>query len=195
MSVSKCFQSLEKIRPEKPTLWSMMMHVQWLRLLSDCAGSVVLCDVWHAGLVGSRAPEKTGAGRGGAGEKGTVGAPSRHAANQESSSCWTDIQGPASGSSANIWTGAAHRADTTQAEGGVFVCLQSVSAFCSCHKYIRSTSITSAGRGDAQGWDQVPDARLHRAEESGGDGHLTRPDQWEIRQTRKDSCFIFVIFD
>lgn len=148
------------------------------------AGSVVPCDVWYASTVRSRAPEKTGAGRSRAGEEGTVGAPQKPAANQESA---TGSQGPA----ADIWMGTTHRADKTPAEGGVFTRLKSIAAFSSSHKYIRSTSITSAGRGGAQGWNQEPDSRLHQEEDPGGDGHLSRPYWLEISQTRKEKLNLY----
>ncbi|XP_051262297.1 RING finger protein 151 isoform X3 [Dicentrarchus labrax] len=109
-------------------------------------GSVVPRDVRHASPVRSRASETTGAGRSRAGKEGTAGAPQRPAANQESTFHRTGSQGRASGRPADIWMGTTtHGADKTPAEGGIFTCLQSITTFSSGHKYIRSTSVTSAG--------------------------------------------------
>lgn len=173
---------------QKSMPWTTLTHVSNLVF----SGSVVPCDVWHASPVRSRASEKTGAGRGGAGEEGTVGAPQRPAANQESTSCRTGIQGRASRGPADIWLGVTHGADATPAEGGVFTCLQSITAFSPGHKYIGSTSFTSAGRGGAQGRYQEPDSRLHQEEEQGGDCHLSRLDCLEISQNQKRFNLFFI---
>lgn len=172
-----------------------MNHVDACSVIS-CplrAGSVVPCDVRHASPARSRAFEKTGAGRGGVGEEGTVGAPQRPAANQESASCRTGCQGPASGRPADIWMGASHRDDETPAEGGVFTRLQSVTTLGSGHKYIGSSSITSAGRGGAQGWYPEPDSGLHQEEEPGGDGHLSGLDWWEPNQKSLNLYFFLYL--
>lgn len=161
--------------------WTILMHILVI-LCPLRAGSVVPCDVWHASPVRSRASEKTGAGRSRAGEEGTVGAPQRPAANQESASCRRGSQGPASRRPADIWMGTTHRGDKTPAEGGIFTRLQSITIFSSGHKHIGSTPITTAGRGAAQGWNQKPDSGLHQEEEPGGDGHLSSLDWWEICQ-------------
>lgn len=155
-------------------------------------GSAVPCDVRHAGPVRSRASEETGAGRGRAGEEGTAGAPQRPAANQESASPRTGSQGAASGGPADVWVGTTRRADETPAERGVFTRLQSFATFSSGLKRVGSTSITSAGRGVAQGRNQEPDSGLHQEEEPGGDGHLRRWDWWEDWPNQKR--FLFLIF-
>lgn len=162
-------------------LYPPLLVTRWCILGHFCVllGSVVPCDGWHTSPVGSRASQKTRAGRGRAGEERTAGAPQRPAANQGSAPSRTGTHRPESGRAADFAMGTAHRADETAAEGGHFVCLQSVTTVSSGHKCIGSTSLTSAGRGGAQGRHQEPDSGLHQEEEPGGDSHISGLYKWE----------------